>query len=141
MPSGLRCESCTDNDVAAISCAIVNAFRMPVTVISLALLGACGLPLASAAPMPESGPCNLVPTRDLIIWQFWPWQHRGAFAGKVGDADLVNCKPTLDTWRAGEPAGPGYCSKVAWADDNPGYDMEVRPAPPLKKVIDQVGDC
>jgi hypothetical protein len=25
--------------------------------------------------------------------------------------------------------------------DNPSYDVDARPAPPLKKVIDEVGDC
>jgi hypothetical protein len=27
------------------------------------------------------------------------------------------------------------------ASDNPGYDIDVRPAPPLKKVVDELGDC
>jgi hypothetical protein len=78
-------------------------------------------------------------TRDLIIWQRAPRLQDSAF--EVGDADLVHCKPTLDTWGAEQPAGPGYCSKIAWASDNPSYDVDVRPAPPLKKVIDEVGDC
>jgi hypothetical protein len=47
----------------------------------------------------------------------------------------------LDTWRAGAPKGPGYCSKIAWASDNPEYASGVTPAAPLKKVIDEVGDC
>jgi hypothetical protein len=63
------------------------------------------------------------------------------FATEIGDADLVHCKPTLDGWRDWEQTGAGYCSKIAWASDNPGYDINVRPAPPLKKVIDEVGDC
>jgi hypothetical protein len=70
--------------------------------------------------------------RDLIIWQRAPRLQDSAF--EVGDADLVHCKPTLDTWGAEQPAGPGYCAKIAWASDNPGYDVDVRPAPPLKKV-------
>jgi hypothetical protein len=53
----------------------------------------------------------------------------------------MHCKPTLDTWRYGQSTGPGYCSKIAWADDNPGYDADARPAAPLKKVLDTVGDC
>ena len=35
------------------------------------------------------------------------------FATEIGDADLVQCKPTLDTWRDSEQTGPGYCSKIA----------------------------
>ncbi|GJO51411.1 hypothetical protein NJB1604_39430 [Mycobacterium marinum] len=119
----------------------VNATCVTPMVASVMVLVAGGLPLASAAPAPEAGPCDLPITRDLIIWQRWPWLQDGAFATKVGDVDLVHCEPTLDTWRAGEPTGPGYCSKIAWASDNPDYDVDVRPAPPLKSVIDQVGDC
>jgi hypothetical protein len=76
---------------------------------------------------------------DLIIWERAPRIQDSAI--EVSDADLMNCKPTLDTWKAGEPTGPGYCSKIARASDNPGYDTDVRPAPPLNKVIDEVGDC
>ena len=78
-------------------------------------------------------------TADLIIWQHAPRLVDSAF--EVGDADLLRCKSTLDTWRADQPTGTGYCSKIAWALDNPGYDVDVRPAPPLKRVVDQVGDC
>ncbi len=78
-------------------------------------------------------------TRDLIIWQRAPQLQNSAF--EVGDADLLHCKPTLDTWGAEQPAGPGYCSKIAWASDNPSYDVDARPAPTLKNVIDEVGDC
>ena len=124
----------------------MNALTIPVTLASTLMLAACGLAFASAAPseagavpLPRSGPCDLPTTRDLIIWQRAPRLQDSAF--EVGDADLVHCKPTLDTWGAEQPAGPGYCSKIAWASDNPSYDVDARPAPPLKKVIDGVGDC
>jgi len=39
------------------------------------------------------------------------------------------------------PNGPGYCSKIAWSADNPGYVKNVSPVAPLQKVIDEVGDC
>jgi hypothetical protein len=45
----------------------------------------------------------------------------------------VHCKPTLDTWGAEQPAGPGYCSKIGWACDNPSYDVDARPAPTLNR--------
>jgi hypothetical protein len=120
----------------------------PVTVGSTLVVAACALPFASAAhseagtvvPVPRSGPCNLQPSdRDLIIWERSPRLPDSAV--KVGDVDGVNCKPTIDDWKTGEPTGPGYCAKIAWASDNPGYDADVRPAPPLKKVIDEVGGC
>jgi hypothetical protein len=123
----------------------MNALTIPVTVASTLMLAACGLAFASAAPseagtvpMPRSGPCNLPTTHDLIIWQRAPRLQDSAF--EVGDADLQHCKPTLDTWRAEQPAA-GYCSKIALASHNPSYGVDARPAPPLKKVIDEVGDC
>ena len=123
----------------------LNALTIPATVATCLTLTMCPLPSASAAPTPadtptpRSGPCNLPTTRDLIIWERRPRILDSAL--EVGDADLMNCKPTLDTWAAGEPTGTGYCSKIAWASDNAGYDINARPAPPLRKVIDQVNDC
>lgn len=100
-------------------------------------------PAAQADPTfvpPTSPACNLQPTsNDLIIWERWP--RLPDAATKVGDVDGVNCVPTLSDWKAGEPTGPGYCEKIAWASDNPGYDVDARPAPPLKKVIETQGDC
>ncbi|OBR98057.1 hypothetical protein BHQ23_00475 [Mycobacterium gordonae] len=109
------------------------------------MLAACAVPFAPTAqadirilPVPEL-PCDLPVSSGLIIWQHAPGvPDRSRFANP---ADLYNCRPTLDTWRAGEPTGPGYCSKIAWSADNPGYVPSVTPAAPLKKVIDQVGDC
>lgn len=87
-------------------------------------------------PLPE-GPCNMPTAKSLIIWQHAPRQQDRALF--VNEADLYNCRPMLDTWRAGQPAGPDYCSKIGWSAENPGYDIDG--APPLKKVIDEVGDC
>jgi hypothetical protein len=119
---------------------------IPVTAASALVVAACALPFASVAhgeagsyyPAPTSV-CNLPTTGNLIIWQRAPGLQDSAF--RVSDVDIFNCKPTLDTWRPDQPTGPGNCSKIAWASDNPGYDFDVRPAPPLKNVIDQVGDC
>jgi len=89
-------------------------------------------------PLPKSV-CNLVTTRSLIIWRRAPGVQDSAFA--INGADLSNCRPALDTWRALGPNGPGYCSEIAWSTDNPGYAFGVSPAAPLQKVIDEVGDC
>ena len=35
--------------------------------------------------------------------------------------------------------GPGMCTQVAYAADNPGYDAGATPAPALKKVIASAG--
>ena len=96
----------------------MNALTIPVTLASNLMLAACILPFASAAPseagtvpVPRSGPCDLPTTRDLIIWQRAPRLQDSAF--EVGDADLLHCKPTLDTWASEQPTGPGYCSKIS----------------------------
>lgn len=118
---------------------------IPVISAATAALAACAVSLAPTAygqvgkiPVPEL-PCSLPTSSSFIIWQRAPGvPDRAQFAN---EADLYNCRPALDTWRAGQPAGPGYCSKIAWSADNPGYIPSVIPAAPLKKVIDQVGDC
>ncbi len=117
---------------------------IPSIAASTLVVAACALPFASTAhgevgtvPIPET-PCNLPTASSLIIWTHAPPAlDRSVF---VNESDVYNCRPALETWRAGEPSGPGFCSKIAWANDNPGYSPVV-PAPPLKKVIDQVGDC
>ena len=117
---------------------------IPSIAASTLLVAAFTLPFASTAhgevgtaPIPET-PCNLPLASSLIIWTHAPPAlDRSVF---VNETDEYNCRPALDTWRAGEPSGPGFCSKIAWANDNPGYSAVV-PAPPLKKVVDQVGDC
>jgi hypothetical protein len=101
--------------------------RLPVVVV----LAAAALPLAAPAHADtgfiRTSRCNLPNDRDLIIWQRVPRVEHSAVG--VGEVDLVHCKPTLDTWQDGTPTGPGYCAKIAWASDNPDYDINVRPAP------------
>jgi hypothetical protein len=111
---------------------------------STLVAAACALPFASTAhsevgtvPVPKSV-CNLPDSRSLIIWHRVPGKEDSA--ERVGESDLVNCRPMLDRWRALGPSGPGYCSKIAWSSDNPAYVLGVSPTAPLKKVIDQVGD-
>ncbi|MCV7442917.1 hypothetical protein [Mycobacterium paraense] len=114
---------------------------------SALVAAACALPFASTAhgdvataPIPES-PCNLPNDRTLIIWHRVPGDIDRA--EKISESDFYNCRPTLDTLHgpALGPTGPGYCTKLAWLSDNPGYSIRIGPAPPLKNVIDQVGDC
>ncbi|MCV7018111.1 hypothetical protein [Mycolicibacterium aichiense] len=116
---------------------------------------------SSAAAPPPVGPafgqsCHLAPVRDLLEW------HRSVHppgpdgstgqppsAVKFGDVNLVGCKSSLDGWverhsdsAADTAAGFRDCSEIAWADDNPGYDVHALPAPRLKHVLLQAGnDC
>ena len=120
---------------------------IPFITAATLVAAACALPFASTAhsevatvPIPTSV-CNLPNSRSLIVWHRAPGVEDSAEA--VGESDLSNCRPMLDTLRGPGlgPSYPGYCSKVAWASDNPGYVLGLSPAPPLKKVIDEVGDC
>jgi len=116
--------------------------RGKLAALTLAALAVVTAPAAQAGPafIPQSPGCDLQPTsNDLIIWERYP--RLPDAADRVGDVDGVNCVPTLSDWKAGEPTGPGYCEKIAWASDNPGYDADARPAAPLKEVIDTQGDC
>jgi hypothetical protein len=118
---------------------------IPFITASTLVAAACALPFASTAhsevgtvPVPK-WVCTLPTGRSLIIWHRVPGKEDSAEI--VDESDLGNCIPMLDRWRALGPSGPGYCSKIAWSDDNPAYVENVSPVAPLKNVIDQVGDC
>ncbi|QEN15676.1 hypothetical protein ACRDU6_25975 [Mycolicibacterium sp. ELW1] len=106
---------------------------------------------------PGSGqPCHFAPVRNLIEWHktSHPPSADGstgppASAVKFGDVNLVGCKSSLDGWverhsdsAADTAAGFRDCSEIAWADDNPGYNVHAVPAPRLKNVLLRAGnDC
>ncbi|PND59646.1 hypothetical protein CRM90_01365 [Mycobacterium sp. ENV421] len=120
------------------------------------VVASSGAELPSTIPSSPGQPCHLAPVRDLIEW------HRSshppsvdgstgpaASAVRLGNVNLVGCKSVLDGWvedhsvsDAETAAGFRDCSEIAWADDNPGYDVHAVPAPRLKKVLLQAGnDC
>jgi hypothetical protein len=120
---------------------------IPFITAAALVAAACALPFASTAhsevataPIPKSV-CTLPTARSLIVWHRAPGVADSAEV--VDESDLSNCRPMLDTLRGPGlgPSGPGYCSKVGWSSDNPGYVLGLSPAPPLTKVIDEVGDC
>lgn len=91
-------------------------------------------PASSAVPSPS---CTLPDDRDVIVWYRVPGVQDSA--QELGEVDLANCTPTIDTVISTAPTGDGYCTAVGWADANPGYDANATPAPPLKHVIQEVG--
>ncbi len=116
---------------------------IPSIAASTLVAAACALQFASTAhsevgtvPVPRDT-LQSANREQPISWQHAPGkQDESVFVNK---ADVYNCGPLLDTWRAGQPTGPGYCSKIAWSSDNPAYN--VYGAPTLQNVIDEVGDC
>lgn len=64
-----------------------------------------------------------------------PWN-----AQLVGDINFVTCTRTsYDEVSQTSPLGDGYCTQVAYASDNPGYNVDATPAPPLRDVFIEVG--
>lgn len=49
------------------------------------------------------------------------------------------CGTTEQQVATTSPTGVGFCTQVALASDNPGYDADATPAPPLKGVTTSVG--
>ncbi len=99
---------------------------------------------ASSATTPQaeapstSGTCHLKYKEDLIERSIAPGVQPDSML--VGDVVLALCLPTVEAIRVQTPSGPGYCTQIARVADNPGYQDDVRPAKPLKKVLAQYGD-
>lgn len=92
----------------------------------------------AAKPKPTPSPsCTLPDDRDLLVWYKVPTLQDSA--QELGEVDLANCTPTVDTIMSTSPTGAGYCTEVAYADQNPGYNADATPAPRLKHVIEEVG--
>ncbi|MDB4872549.1 MAG: hypothetical protein JWL97_3553 [Gemmatimonadales bacterium] len=81
--------------------------------------------------------CKLKQTRDLIVRMVVP--HLPPAAEVLGDVDYGNCRSTLETLPNASPHDPGYCTQIAWASDNRGYNADATPAARLKKVILAIG--
>ena len=86
---------------------------------------------------PTSAACTLSPSPDLLVRHQVPGIQDDAQI--IGSADLANCTPTVDSLPSSSPNGPGYCTWVALSSDNPGYNVDARPAAALKKVIEAFG--
>ncbi|MDF3284652.1 hypothetical protein [Gordonia sp. N1V] len=107
--------------------------------------GALSRPTFSTESETSSADCtnadyeNPAKNPTIILWEQWP--NTPADAIEVGSMDKTTCEPSIESVEATLPTAPGYCTKLAWATDNPGYDVDMKPAAPLKEVIDTVGDC
>lgn len=97
-------------------------------------------PPPTAAPkMPDVPGCTPTQGEDLLVRVIAPGVP--AFTTLLGDKSVTvrGCEPTITVQERTAPKGPGYCTQIALARDNPGYDVSADPAPPLRKVIMQVG--
>lgn len=61
--------------------------------------------------------------------------------GWVWSFSEEECITSIEMILGANPSLPGFCTQVALVADNPGYDPDQRPAPPLRNVIAVAGDC
>lgn len=92
----------------------------------------------TAAPS-TSSTCHLPDKGDIIAREKVPGLPVDAI--ELGGTDPEHCTWTFDMLKTSQPTGAGYCTEAAWASDNPGYDVEAKPAAPLKNVQVVIGDC
>lgn len=84
-----------------------------------------------ATPLPDRG--------DIIVREIRPGLVTDAI--ELGGTDPERCVLTFDYLQQTSPTDAGNCTQAAWASDNPDYNTDAKPAPPLKKVQVTIGDC
>ncbi|WP_034262308.1 hypothetical protein [Actinospica robiniae] len=87
----------------------------------------------SAAPSPS---CSLVDDQDLFVRYLSPDQVPKV--DEYGEVNHTDCTPMLSWLEQIAVTDPGYCMQVAWAMDNPGYDLDAIPAKPLRNLIESI---
>jgi hypothetical protein len=103
-----------------------------------AAVPAAGVPARSAAAKAApSPPCKLKDTPTYIVRDDDP--GASVLASDIGNADYVTCTTALADFAATAGQASGECTTIALASDNPGYNVNAVPAPPLKGVIESAG--
>jgi hypothetical protein len=92
---------------------------------------------APAAAAAASASCKLKTTFDYLERTTEPGLQPQA--SEIGNADYAACADSLATFRQEAGQADGECTMIAKASDNPGYDVNADPAPPLKDVIMSAG--
>lgn len=93
---------------------------------------------AKARPKAHASPAckrSLLPT--YIVRDDDP--GASALAGEIGATDEENCTSSLADFASTAGQAQGECTTIALASDNPGYNVNQVPAPPLKNVIESAG--
>jgi hypothetical protein len=123
----------------------VPAVAVIVIVTACASTGhAAAPPAASArarastpAASPSTATCKLKTAFDYLVRTTSP--DLAASAQEIGNVDLANCTPFLQDFTQTAGTASGECTTIALASDNPGYNADASPAPPLRKVIQSAG--
>lgn len=93
-------------------------------------------PAPATAPSP-AGSCKLKTTFDYIVRTVEPGS--APQAQEIGNVDLANCASALSDFAATAGQAAGECTTIALASQNPGYNADASPAPPLRHVIQAAG--
>jgi hypothetical protein len=93
----------------------------------------------AAAPTPTTTSGCALPTNmpDLIEREITP--NLPPHALLIGAVNFASCTLTVDSFAATSPTGAGYCTQIAAAADNTGYNVDAPATRPLRNLIDQVG--
>jgi hypothetical protein len=125
------------------------ALIAPVAVVIGAVLAGCSSGGSTAAAAPPASraaaaakatpaaSCKLKTTFDYIVRDDDPGAQ--VLADEIGNVDFGNCTSSLEDFAATAGQAQGECTTIAKASDNPGYDVNKIPAPPLKDVISESG--
>jgi hypothetical protein len=57
----------------------------------------------------------------------------------LGSVNLGTCQTLIQSLPAEAGTEAGECTTIAWLSDNPNYDVNATPAPPLKKIQASAG--
>jgi cytoskeletal protein RodZ len=105
----------------------------------------------TAAPKPKlTDPAAACATRKGNAGEIYVWNSYGSDqppdamrlgAGYVWNFGDATCITSTEFALTTNPGLPGFCTKVAKVSTNPGYQVDDIPAPRLKDVIGQSGDC
>lgn len=97
-----------------------------------------GAQQAQAAPSPSpAASCKLKTTFDYLVRTTEPGLQPQA--QEIGNVNLAACTDALADFAATAGQAPGECTTVARVADNPGYNPDAVPAPPLRHVLQSAG--
>ena len=93
------------------------------------------------------GKCNSRPPKGSEIYVRYlsngddPPNSTSLGAGYSWDFGTKECVTSVEMALRSDSGLPGYCTQVAYIDDNPGYDVDRIPSLPFKRLLAMAGDC
>jgi hypothetical protein len=100
------------------------------------LTSPAALPATTAAAATPAKGCT-GPTFDYIVRDAVP--GASTIAQEIGNCNVATGQDSLADFQQTAGQASGECTTIARASDNPGYDVNADPAPPLKDVIESAG--